>query len=133
MDPAGSRPPLRRVVVDASAMAAVTFQEPGFERVAAQLEDATVFAPPLLKYELMNTAWKKARRHPQDATAFFVALSLVVNGNIVWNDVDAVDVALVALSTGLTTYDASYLWLAGTLGADLVTLDARLARFGEAS
>jgi len=34
---------------------------------------------------------------------------------------------LLALRTGLTPYDASYLWLAGYLGADLVTLDERLA------
>jgi predicted nucleic acid-binding protein len=27
----------------------------------------------------------------------------------------------------VTAYDASYLWLAGFLGADLVTLDDRLA------
>jgi predicted nucleic acid-binding protein len=32
-----------------------------------------------------------------------------------------------AQATGLSTYDASYLWLAGAVGADLVTLDARLA------
>ena len=29
--------------------------------------------------------------------------------------------------TGLTTYDASYLWLANDLGIELVTLDRRLA------
>jgi len=28
-----------------------------------------------------------------------------------------------AATTGLTAYDASYLWLAGQLGAELVTLD----------
>jgi predicted nucleic acid-binding protein len=33
-----------------------------------------------------------------------------------------------ALATGLTAYAASYLWLAGTHGAELVTLDARLER-----
>ena len=32
-----------------------------------------------------------------------------------------------AKETGLTAYDASYLWLARTLDADLVTLDRRLA------
>ena len=41
------------------------------------------------------------------------------------------DVVLTARATGLSAYDASYLWLAGFLGADLVTLDARLARAGE--
>jgi hypothetical protein len=32
-----------------------------------------------------------------------------------------------AAATGLTAYDASYLWLARELGAELVTLDRRLA------
>ena len=31
-----------------------------------------------------------------------------------------------ALETGLTAYDASYLWLSRRLGADLVTLDKAL-------
>ena len=37
------------------------------------------------------------------------------------------DVVLIAQATGLTAYDASYVWLAGSLGADLVTLDKQLA------
>jgi predicted nucleic acid-binding protein len=41
-------------------------------------------------------------------------------------DVDHPGVIELALSTGLTAYDASSLWLAGTHGAKLVTLDAWL-------
>ena len=33
-----------------------------------------------------------------------------------------------AIGTGLTAYDASYLWLSRQLGAELVTLDRRLAK-----
>lgn len=33
-----------------------------------------------------------------------------------------------AMSTGLTFYDASYLWLARDFGAELVTLDRQLER-----
>jgi predicted nucleic acid-binding protein len=33
-----------------------------------------------------------------------------------------------AESTGLTAYDASYLWLARELSAELVTLDGQLAK-----
>lgn len=40
--------------------------------------------------------------------------------------VDADAVVELALSTGLTAYDASYLWLARRFGADLVTLDKAL-------
>jgi predicted nucleic acid-binding protein len=38
------------------------------------------------------------------------------------------EVVDLASATGLTAYDASYLWLARHLGAPLVTLDSRLAR-----
>jgi predicted nucleic acid-binding protein len=115
-------------VVDASALAAVVFQEPGFERVAARLAGATVFAPTLLKYELANVAWIKARRHPASAARFFAALALALDdrSDITWQDVNASDVALLAYATGMTAYDASYLWLAGSLGADLITLDQGL-------
>ncbi len=36
-----------------------------------------------------------------------------------------------ALTTGLTAYDASYLWLTRQLGAELVTLDKQLATAAE--
>jgi predicted nucleic acid-binding protein len=118
-----------RVVVDASALAAVVFQEPAFEAVARALEGATVYAPALLKFELTNVALIKARRHPNHAAQIFAALALALDdrSDLVWQDVNASDVALLAAATKTTAYDASYLWLAGALGADLVTLDRRLA------
>ena len=42
-------------------------------------------------------------------------------------EVNVTDVVLVAQATGLTPYEASYLWLAGSLGADLLTLDKQIA------
>jgi predicted nucleic acid-binding protein len=60
------------------------------------------------------------------------ATALEERWGIVWCEVDPTETVLVANATGLTTYDAAYLWLAGSLGADLVTLDARLATAGAA-
>lgn len=40
--------------------------------------------------------------------------------------VDPAAVVHVAVETGLTAYDAGYLWLARELHSDLVTLDAAL-------
>ena len=117
-----------RVVADASAVAALAFQEPGFERIAARLEGATVCAPELLKFELANVAVMKARQAPGQAVQIFTALdhALDPRTGIQWHVVNAVDVAVLAHLTGLTAYDAAYLWLAGWLEADLVTQDSQL-------
>jgi predicted nucleic acid-binding protein len=120
---------MTRVVVDASALAALVFQEPGAAAIRDRLDGATVFAPSLLRYELANVAWKKARRHPADAARILGALAVALDSDwgLTWREVEAADVVMLAAATGLTSYDASYLWLAGMLRADLVTLDARIA------
>ena len=125
---------MKRLVVDASALAAVVFQEPEEETVSQRLDGAIVFAPALLQFELASAAWKKVRQRPADAARILSALSLALDGrwNLNWQDVQPTDVVLVAQATGLSVYDASYLWLAGALGAELVTLDARLAAAGHA-
>jgi predicted nucleic acid-binding protein len=121
---------LTRLVVDASALVALVFQEPEGDAVRQRLEGATVFAPELLRFELANTAWKKIRRQPDDAAKILTALSQALDDRfgLIWQDVGAGDVVLLAHATGMTAYDASYLWLAASLGADLVTLDDRLAK-----
>jgi predicted nucleic acid-binding protein len=118
-----------RVVADASACAALVFQEPGFERIVERFDGATVCAPELLKFELANVAVSKASRDPIHAPEIFARLSEAFDRRwgIVWHNVDATDVAVLALATGLSAYDATYLWLAGWLEADLVTLDRQLA------
>jgi predicted nucleic acid-binding protein len=121
-------------VVDASALGAVVFQEPGCEEVARRLRGRTVYAPALLRFELASIAWKKARQRPADMGRLLTALALATDDGcgIVWHRIDPTDVVLVAFATKLSTYDASYLWLAGYLGANLVTLDGPLSRAGAA-
>jgi predicted nucleic acid-binding protein len=119
-----------RVVVDASALAALVFHEPAGDAIRRRLDGATVYAPSLLRFELANTAWKKIKRQPGDASKILAALVIALDdqSGLVWRDVDEADAVLLAHATGTTAYDASYLWLAGSLGADLVTLDDQLAR-----
>lgn len=120
---------MRPVVADASALAAIAFGEEESERILARLDGVTIHAPRLLRYELASVAVKKARRYPDHAARIFAALDAVLDRRrgIRWHDVQSTDVALLATATGLSAYDASYLWLAGSLEADLVTLDRRLA------
>lgn len=120
---------MTRVVVDASALAAVVFGEPDAAEWIDRLDAAAVFAPTLLRYELQSVAHKKCRRHARQAPEILAALTLALDPRkgVAWVDPDPADVVLVANATGLTTYDATYLCLAGMLGADLVTADRKLA------
>lgn len=120
---------MRRVVVDASAFAAVVFAEEGGAEAGRAIHRAVLYAPTLLRYELQRVALKKCRLTPARTRAVLEALERALDrrAGIHWMDPNPMDVVLLANATGLSPYDASYLWLAGFLGADLVTLDRRLA------
>lgn len=113
-------------VVDASAIAALLFQEPNGEEVARRLEGVRLVAPSLLSYELANVCWLKCRRFPADRSLLLAGFSKRGRLGIEELSVDHDGVIALASQTGLTAYDASYLWLARRLGAELVTLDAAL-------
>ena len=118
-------PPI--LVVDCSAVAALLFGEPGADAVARQLDGASLVAPPWLAIELANVCVKKLRVRPQDE-----ALLLDAYDDLARLEIDLHPVALraalsLAHATGLSFYDACYLWLARSLDAELVTLDRRLA------
>ena len=115
-------------VVDASALAALLFGEPEAECVAQQLGDARLVAPALLGFELADVCLIKSRRHPDQQSALTAAFRLHRQLAVEEMAVDHDGALELAATTGLTAYDASYLWLARQLGADLVTLDQQLAR-----
>lgn len=113
-------------VADASVLAAIAFGEPQSEEAAELLHDAVLQEPTLLAYELTSVAHKKALRYPDRRDAIATALELALALDIRWIDVDHRAVFDLALETGLTTYDATYLFLARALGAPLATFDAGL-------
>ncbi len=114
-------------VVDASALGALLFGEPEAEVVAARLGDARLVAPPLLGFELTNVCLQKTRRHPEQRASLMAAFRLRNRLAVEEIAVDHDRVLELAMATGLTGYDASYLWLTRQLGAELVTLDRQLA------
>jgi predicted nucleic acid-binding protein len=114
-------------VVDASALAAMLFAEPEAEAIAARLQDARLTAPALLDFELANVCLTKIRRRPEQRGALRAALSLMGRLSIETVAVEREAALDLAEATGLTAYDASYLWLSHALGAELVTLDQKLA------
>ena len=115
-------------VVDASAVAALLFVEPGADEVARQLEGFEVTAPSLLPYEIASVARKKIALRPDDSEQVLAALERLYDIGVMLVDVTPLDTLRLALDTGLSTYDASYLSVSRLTGSPLVTLDEKLKR-----
>jgi predicted nucleic acid-binding protein len=115
-------------VVDASALIALLFGEPEAQEITTRLVGARLVAPHLLSFELANVCRNKIRRNATEQSALIAAFQRRRRLHIDELGVDADEVLDLALKTGLTAYDASYLWLSRDLGAELVTLDRQLAK-----
>jgi predicted nucleic acid-binding protein len=120
------------LVVDASAAAAAMFGETAGATIVAHVRGETLIAPPLIDYELANVCWKKARRNPERRLEFLTMFNTTKAMPIARVPVDITEVVDLALRTGLTINDASYLWLAMSRDVELVTLDEELARVNQA-
>jgi predicted nucleic acid-binding protein len=115
-------------VVDTSAIGAVLFAEAAGERTARRLSDARLVAPALLGYELANVCLKKIQATPEQRSGFLAAFANWRRIGVELFDIDCQGALFLAERYRLTSYDASYLWLAQQLNAELVTLDRQLAR-----
>ncbi len=103
------------------------FGEPAAESIAAQLQNARLIAPALIEFELANVCLFKIRCEKSRRDELLNGFALRGTVSIEHEDVDPAEILALADATGLTAYDASYLWLARKHGAGLVTLDKQLA------
>ena len=115
-------------VVDASALGALLFGEPAADIVAARLRGGWLVAPALLGYELTSICLKKIRGNRDEQSGFLASLAIWDQMGIEIVAVDHIAIVPLAEQCSLTSYDASYLWLAQQLSAELVTLDGPLGR-----
>ena len=114
-------------VIDASALAALVFSEPEAGDVVNRLEGARLAAPSLLDFELANVCLTKMRREPGKRDTVRAAFRLGRGMKVKTVAVDHAADDELCRTTCLAAYDASYLWLARELKAELVTLDRNLA------
>ncbi|MFH1765475.1 MAG: type II toxin-antitoxin system VapC family toxin [Gemmatimonadota bacterium] len=114
------------VVVDASALAALLFGEPAGPEIAERLDGRALLAPSLLRYELASVCLKKTCEVPGKGKELLMSLGLLSRLAVQEVQVPAEGLVDVARKSGLTAYDATYLWLARELEVELVSLDARL-------
>jgi predicted nucleic acid-binding protein len=105
----------------------LVFAEPEADLVTNRIEGAELVAPDLLGFELANVCLTKIRRSPDQRHVLLAAFHLRGRFPVEIMDVDHFGALALAERTRLTVYDASYLWLARQLGAELITLDRRLA------
>ena len=114
-------------VADTSVFAALVFQEPRAEEAGDLLDGVDLFEPPLLAYELSSVCRKKIIQHPERSTVLLRALEVGLAIHIHWVDIDYRSVVDLSLERDLSTYDATFLWVANTLGIPLHTFDQVLA------
>jgi predicted nucleic acid-binding protein len=114
-------------VVDASALGALLFGEPDGPAIADRLRGAGLIAPALLPFEVANVCVKKIRRHLDQRDALMAAFGMLERMEVGIVEIEQGEAVVLAERYGLTAYDASYLWLARRMSADMVTLDRRLA------
>ncbi len=113
-------------VADASILAALIFQEPRRNEAESLLRGADLYAPTLLPYELASIARKKSSKSPGKRPQILEALRNALAMDMSLVNTDAVELTALALDKNLTVYDAAYLWLARSLGAELLTFDRNL-------
>lgn len=114
-------------VIDASALAAVMFDEPDSDGVISAIGRSSLVAPYLMEFEVASVCAKKIRAHPNQQSFLLAAFALMERLDIEVAPVDLSAVIELAQDTRVTVYDACYLWLARTLKCQLLTLDKRLA------
>jgi predicted nucleic acid-binding protein len=113
-------------VVDASAVAAVLFDEPESAPVLASVA-GRLLAPTLLPYELASICAAKIAKRPAETQLILARYRLFGDLDLHMRDPEWASLPQLANQWLLPVYDAAYLQLALASGAPLVTLDARLA------
>ncbi|MGH8161027.1 MAG: type II toxin-antitoxin system VapC family toxin [Gammaproteobacteria bacterium] len=113
-------------VIDASAVAAVLFDEPEAEPILASISGALI-APGLIRYELASVCTTKCLRHPARAEEMEARYHLLDELALGLYEPDWEYLPGLARRWALSAYDAAYLQLALSRQDPLVTLDARLA------
>jgi predicted nucleic acid-binding protein len=115
-------------VVDASVVCTAIFTEPREAEARSLLAGADLFAPSLIDFEVANAALKKIRARPTERAQITALHAEFQNFSIEKCDVDFQAAIMLAEQEKLSFYDASYLWLALEMGAELVTLDEKLVK-----
>jgi predicted nucleic acid-binding protein len=121
---------LETAVLDASAWLAVLLNEAGCDAMGSLLENLSLLAPELIKYEAVNAVLfakksKKANILKISLSGFFTIIwefpIQIVRPEIWWDQAK-----YLVQNHDLTFYDAAYLGLAVALETPIITLDKKI-------
>jgi len=115
-------------VVDASAIAAIIFNEPRRPIAEAKLAGGVMHAPAFIDIEMASTCLKKIRAKLYPRPLLLAMYETYDRLTIRKSSTKLLDALELAERTKLSIYDANYLWLARHLGCGLVTLDDTLEK-----
>lgn len=115
-------------VVDASAIAAVVFNEPRRPIAEAKLAGAVMHAPAFIDIEMASICLKKIRAKLYPRSVLLEMYETYDQVTIRKSSTNLREALELAERTDLSIYDADYLWLARHLGCELVTLDGTLEK-----
>jgi predicted nucleic acid-binding protein len=115
-------------VIDSSVACKLLLPEDYSGNAIALLESAELYAPDFLLIEVANVLWKRANRGELDIVDAQTRLMRAVSFPIKLRQTAALLYAAleIAVATGRTVYDCSYIALAKALNAPCVTADERL-------
>jgi predicted nucleic acid-binding protein len=118
-------------VVDASVV--IKWYVPESEQAAARalrVPGVQLAAPDLLFIESANILWKLVRRGEMQQTRAIEIIEEIVASSFIRYTTESLarDAIDLALATGLSAYDASYVALATRLNVQCVTADQKLVR-----
>ncbi len=120
------------VVVDSSVIAAVVTPEEHSDWAAEKLSEGYFHIIDLSYYEVANAMKYKTkgkRFSDEDAVKAFTEAVTLMNLYAIHGFSEIVaDAFAIALTLGITVYDASFLSLSDKLGIKLLTLDEKLAK-----
>jgi predicted nucleic acid-binding protein len=116
-------------IVDASAIGAVLLVERDAAWVTQHTDGMDLLAPALLPFEVGNICWKRLQRVPAERDRILaIWAAWCASQSVRLVAPDPVQTLQLAHDTGLTFYDASYLSVAQSNKAELISLDTRLVQ-----
>lgn len=118
-------------VLDSSVLSAFVYQEPNAHIALASMQTYALVAPAILPLEVANVAMNKLRRKLASAEDLGKQLGDFDFSCVSLQPVDALEAFTLAAHYKLSSYDASYLWLAGRLMAPLLSFDQKLLKAAE--